>query len=314
MHRLAVPDATVAVLTIRVPPAGRRVPSRSWTRIDVHLGAAGRGRPVASRPSASPARTAATSSSPTTRATSGDGSTRPDAYRSIAPARPSDPPRMPTTVTSLSATRRLSTWLGRPASPIQTTRRPGSTRSTARAGSSAALEASTTASNATLGIVSAVQTWSNPRERANAAEASRWARRWTSMPRAAAIRATSSPIVPVPSTRSRSPAARAAASTARQALPPGSTRAPRVSSTASGSASSDQAGTASRSARAPGHPRRMPTSARSAHRCRRPERQRSQTPQPSIVSPVTRRPSHDASTPPPTADTVPHHSCPIRSG
>ena len=37
-------------------------------------------------------------------------------------------------------------------------------------------------------------------------------------------------------------------------------------------------------------------------------------PQPSMVSPVTRAPSHASSTPAPTAETTPHHSCPGRSG
>ena len=58
--------------------------------------------------------------------------------------------------------------------------------------------------------------------------------------------------------------------TARRALPPGSTSAPAVSSTASGSARSAVAGTASCSASAPGDPPRMPISYRSAQTCCRP--------------------------------------------
>ena len=123
----------------------------------------------------------------------------PDAYRSMAPSRPGEPLRTPTTVTSLRSTRRLSTGLGCPARPIQTTRRPGSTRSTARAGSSTALDASTTPSNVPAGRASGaphVVEAERPRE---PAVASRRATRWTSTPRARAISATSSPMVPAPS-------------------------------------------------------------------------------------------------------------------
>ncbi len=96
---------------------------------------------------------------------------------------------------------------------------------------------------------------------------------------------------PAPRMSSRSPAAGPAASTARRALPPGSTSAPAMSSTASGSASRPRAGTASCSARAPAKPPRMPISNRSAQTWCRPARQRGQVPQPIIVSAVTRRPS-----------------------
>ena len=226
----------------------------SATGVDVHLGTVTPGR------SRLPARTPATSSSPTTAATSGAGSTPPDAYRSRAPSRPGEPLRTPTTVTSLSTTRRLSTGLGCPERPIQTTRPPGSTRSIASAGSSTALDASTTPSNVPAGSASGRHTCSNPSDRANRTVPSRRATRWTSAPRARAIRATRSPIAPAPSTSSRPPAATPAASTARHALPPGSTRAPLASSTRSGRPCSELAGTASCSARAPAHPCRIPTS------------------------------------------------------
>ena len=91
-----------------------------------------------------------------------------------------------------------------------------------------------------------------PERRGEPGGGSRRATRWTSTPRALAISATSSPMVPAPTTSSRSPGVDTAASTARHALPPGSTSAPAVSSIASGRAWSDDAGTASRSASAPG--------------------------------------------------------------
>ena len=80
------------------------------------------------------------------------------------------------------------------------------------------------------------------------------------MPIAAAICATSSPIVPGPSTSSRSPASSPAPHTARSALPPGSTMAPADGPTASGSGTSARTGTGSCSARAPGQPWRTPIS------------------------------------------------------
>ena len=91
----------------------------------------------------------------------------------------------------------------------------------------AELEASMTASNVVAGSVSRRQTCANPSERANRADVSRRASRCTSTPRAVAMSAARSPMVPAPTTSTRSPATRPAASTARQALPPGSTRAPR---------------------------------------------------------------------------------------
>src|SRR5690242_16069936 len=56
-----------------------------------------------------PARTSTHWSRPTVAATSGRASTAPAAYAAIASARPLDPPRMPTAVTSLSASSRVST-------------------------------------------------------------------------------------------------------------------------------------------------------------------------------------------------------------
>ena len=55
----------------------------------------------------------------------------------------------------------------------------------------------------------------------------------------------------------------------------------------------------------PGTPPRMPISKRCSQTLCRPERQRRQCPQPSMVSPVTRRPRHAASTPAPTVATTP---------
>ena len=101
--------------------------------------------------------------------------------------------------------------------------------------------------------------------------------------------------------------ARAAGRPARPAPPagrggrcaPGSTSAPRTPVDVSGSAWSAVTGTASCSASAPGQPFRIPTSNRSAQTCCAPLRQRRQWPQPSIVSPMTRRPIQLGSTPSP---------------
>ena len=103
------------------------------------------------------------------------------------------------------------------------------------------------------------------------------------------------PPAPAVARRASSPAPH----TARSALPPGSTIAPADGPTDSGSGTSARTGTGSCSASAPGQPWRTPISWRSAHRCWRPLVQRPQVPQPSIVSPVTRRPIHDGSTPVP---------------
>ena len=121
----------------RRPTHRRRSPSAA--RVDVHL----RARPPRRDPAPRRARPRRRRG-PTTAATSGAGSTRPVANRSRAPGRPGEALRIPIAVTSLNTTCRLSTRLGCPDSPIQTTRRPGSTRSIARAGSWAAFDASTT--------------------------------------------------------------------------------------------------------------------------------------------------------------------------
>jgi hypothetical protein len=67
---------------------------------------------------------------------------------------------------------------------------------------------------------------------------------------------------PGPSTRARSPGVIAAASSDRHALPPGSIIAPAVSSTESGRACREPAGTTTCSASAPGKDPRMPNSER----------------------------------------------------
>ena len=74
-----------------------------------------------------------------------------------------------------------------------------------------------------------------------------------------------------------------------------------------------QAPPAARRAR-PVCPPRMPISVRNSHTHWYPARHRRHSPQPSIVSPVTRRPSQRRSTPSPTAVTVPIHSWPMRIG
>ena len=81
-----------------------------------------------------------------------------------------------------------------------------------------------------------------------------------------------------------------------------------------GQGCSEVTGTASCSARAPAKPPRMPTSNRSAHTCWWPPRQRRHRPQPSMVSPVTRRPTQSRSPRRRPTATVPHHSWPRRSG
>ena len=92
--------------------------------------------------------------------------------------------RIPIAVRSLSTTCRLSTRLGRPDRPIQTTRRPGSTRSTARAGQRGGVRrVDHGVGTARGGTVDAVHTCSNPSDSANRTDGSRRARRWTSTPR-----------------------------------------------------------------------------------------------------------------------------------
>ena len=156
--------------------------------------------------------------------------------RPMVPARPADAPRMPTAVRSFSTIDRVSTVLGRPATPMYTTRRPGSTRSSARAGRSAEFEASMTASQRQPGQVGG-------RPRAVHAELGGEVdrppvrpRTCTSAPCASANIAASRPMVPGPRTSSRSPGRSAAPQTERRALPPGSTSAPAASSMPSGSA------------------------------------------------------------------------------
>ena len=87
-------------------------------------------------------------------------------------------------VTSRSTATRVSTRLGSPASPMHTTRPPGSTSSTARAGTSAAFVASTAASHGRSGSVSHVHTPPTPSDRANATERGDRPTRCTSAPRA----------------------------------------------------------------------------------------------------------------------------------
>jgi L-lactate dehydrogenase (cytochrome) len=82
----------------------------------------------------------------------------------------------------------------------------------------------------------------------------------TSAPVARANWTQSRPIVPGPRIRTRRPGLRRAPSTERRALPPGSTIAPAMSSTLSGSGDSAVTGTSSCSASAPGQPPRTPIS------------------------------------------------------
>lgn len=227
---------------------------------------------------------------------------------------PGEADRTPTAVTSFRTSARVSILLGSPASPMYTSRPPGSTNSCASAGRRTALVASTTASNGRSGRVSSRQACGNPSERAKASEPSVAPIRCASAPAARTNSATSRPMVPGPSTSTRSPGPAPVACAARRALPPGSTSAPSTGSTESGRTCNETAGTASCSARAPARPPRMPTSSRFSHTCCRPRRQRRQTPQPSIVSPMTRRPTQPGSTPAPTARTRPAHSWPSRIG
>ena len=205
-----------------------------------------------------------------------------------------------------------------PDRPIQTTRPPGSTRSTARAGSSRRVG----------GIDHGVERQRRQRRgRPDVLEPERRARTATDgsrradevhldaagprhqrdqQPDRARVPSDQQPLAGADAGRLDAPARRCRR--ARPAPPP-------CRRSCRGGRGATIAGTASCSASAPGQPLRIPTSNRSAHRCWRPSRHRSQRPQPSIVSPVTRRPSQapvDAGAD--GADTVPHHSCPIRSG
>ena len=235
--------------------------------------------------------------------------------RAMVPARPPDALRMPTAVTSLSAIRRVSTRLGSPARPMKTTRPPGSTRSTARAGSVGRVR----------GVDHRVERQRRQRRprsrrsrspatgRSPAAQAEQV--HLGARPRGRTW-ATSRPIVPGPSDQHpvagrRGPAACDRAQRVAAGL---DQRAQRGVDRVRQGVQGARPGPASCSASAPGQPPRMPISYRSAHTCCRPDVQRSQCPQPSIVSPVTRRPIQAGSTPAPTAATVPHHSWPIRIG
>ena len=185
-----------------------------------------------------PASTAATSSSPTVAATSGRGSTRPEAYSSIAPASPPEALSTPTTVTSLSATvagvdqARLAgeSDVDDPPAGLDAGR-------SASAGRVAALEASTTASKRRRRQRRRAST----RDRSRATGRSPGTR--SSMPEqvhldALGRRRTGPPAArwcPGPRPAAARPGDSAAARTARSALPPGSTSAPSVASTVSGS-------------------------------------------------------------------------------
>ena len=268
----------------------------SAARVDVDLRSrAGAGGPAAGED-------VADSSSPTVAATSGRGSTAPAAYCSIVPASRARRPGRPTAVTSLSTSVRVSIRLGsrpgrcrRPACPARPGRGPApaarrrwtrrSPRPTRSAGRSARGPDAGEAERA-----------GEARDRSGVARAGAPRR-----PRPGRTRPTSRPIVPGPRTSSAvPPAARRPrgprAARCRPARPARrQRRRPRPAAPCSA-----RTGTASCSASAPGQPPRMPISNRSAQTLCRPRRQRSQCPQPSIVSPVTRRPSQAASTPSPT--------------
>ena len=217
-------------------------------RIDVDLGTR------AGCPGLRPARTSPASSRPTVAATSGRASTAPPAYSSIAPARPAEPLRMPTLVTSLRAwvecRRGSATGPGRCARSASgldeiegLCRHPRLVR---RVDHRVPGE---------VGEGVDAQASAKPRRGAKSSERAERPTRWTSAPAGRANRAASRPIVPAPETSSRSPGGRRRprrrARRCRPARP-----APRpTSSTESGSVQGAVAGTASRSARAPGKPR-----------------------------------------------------------
>ena len=167
---------------------------------------------------------------------------------------------MPTAVISPSTRSRLSIRLGAPDTPMKTTRPAGSASASAEAGTRWSSVQSTTASYVTGGGSSAVQYPVAPNDDASERRLPSTARMCTSAPAAAAKAVVSSPMVPGPQTRTRRPGPAPAADAARQALPPGSTRAPERSSIASGSRCRLDAGTSTFSASAPGHPPMIPTS------------------------------------------------------
>ena len=155
----------------------------------------------------------------------------------------------------------------------------------------------------------------SPSDRAKPSDGRAAPSRCTSAPAARANWATSRPIVPGPSTSTRSPGLQLGRPHGAQRVAARlDQRAERRRRRCRAARRSDVTGTASCSASAPGQPPRMPISYRSSQTCWRPDRQRWHRPQPSIVSPVTRRPSHAGSTPSPTAVTSPHHSWPSRIG
>ena len=116
---------------------------------------------------------------------------------------PGEADRTPTAVTSLRASVRVSIRLGSPASPMYTIRPAGSTNSSARPGRWAAFEASTTASNGRSGTRVLRPHAARSRDRGRRPrESSVRPIRCTSAPAARRNIATSSPMVPGPSTSS----------------------------------------------------------------------------------------------------------------
>ena len=188
---------------------------------------------------------------------------------------------------------RVSIRLGRPASPMYTSRPAGSTSSSARAGRSASFDGVDDRVERQVGqVVRACQACANPSARANASEASVMPEQVHLGPgRAQEHRGQQADRARAEHQRPGRRAPRRPRPRARSALPPGSTSAPSAASTSSGSGCSERAGTASCSASAPWRPPRIPTSCRSAQTCWWPRRQRRHEPSPSIVSPMTRRPS-----------------------
>ena len=125
-------------------------------------------------------------------------------------------------------------------------------------------------------------------------------------PSARAHWATSSPIGPAPTTSTPLPAT-SPRRTAWSATDVGSTSAAARASRSTRCANA--AGNTIRDAIAPSM-WTIPVSVRRAHRCGRPARQRTHTPQPIATSPTTRSPGAKPSTPAPTSTTTPVHSCP----
>ena len=198
----------------------------------------------------------------------------------------------------------------RPGRPV----RPGPAP---RAGRWAALDASITASNGRSGQASRRSRRASKPRRAGEVErrvgrgpsgGPRRRRRGRTSP-------TSRPIVPGPRTSTRSPGRRSAACTGAQGVAAGLDQ--RAEHGVDGVGQGVQR-------RRPGPPAARPAPRRGRRGCRPPagrsqtcwcpRRQRRQVPSPSIVSPMTRRPTQAGSTPAPTAATTPAHSCPSRIG